>query len=261
HLRTRGGQAPVAALVRILASLDVAAPAVRTAISRMVRQHWLDAVKLSDGPGYRLTPRAERRLTDASTRIYRQGIAEWEHQWHLLALDHVTRRAARERVRTGLGYLGYAPLRDDTWISPRASSEVDALLENEGVRARRFWAEHDGDDAVLASQAWDLIGLGLAYTRWLDDAQAIVSASANDHHLPATDRAAFVTRSKLVHEWRKFLFSDPSLPRELLPASWPGDAAAEFFDQEAERLLPGAERYVESCLQPNGGGAASGGAR
>ena len=63
HLRSRGGQAPVAALVRILAPLDIAAPAVRTAISRMVRQGWLAAVRLDAGPGYRLTARAERRLS------------------------------------------------------------------------------------------------------------------------------------------------------------------------------------------------------
>ena len=43
HLRRRGGQAPVAALIRLLAPLGIAAPAVRTAVSRMVRQGWLDA--------------------------------------------------------------------------------------------------------------------------------------------------------------------------------------------------------------------------
>jgi phenylacetic acid degradation operon negative regulatory protein len=248
HLRSHGGQAPVAALVRILAPLDIAAPAVRTAISRMVRQGWLAAVRLDAGPGYRLTARAERRLSDAAARIYRRGMAPWEKQWHLLALDHIPQRAARERVRTGLGYLGYAPLRDDTWIGPRASGEVDALLAHEGVRARRFWAQHDGDDAALAAQAWDVDGLGRAYARWLVEAHALV-----DQLDPVSDQDAFVLRSRLVHEWRKFLFRDPGLPRELLPAGWAGEQAAAFFDREAERLLPRAERYVDACLQANGG--------
>jgi phenylacetic acid degradation operon negative regulatory protein len=270
HLRTRGGEAPVAGLVRVLAPLDIAAPAVRTAISRMVRQHWLVAVKLDQGAGYRLTPRAERRLADAASRIYRRGIAPWDHHWHLLAIDHVSNRATRERVRTGLAYLGYAPLQDDTWISPRASSEVDPLLENEGVRARRFRARHDGDDAALAAHAWDLDALGRAYARWLVDAQHLVTsasyqeggeqldstvgsgaASRADSRLDA-DRLAFVVRSRLVHEWRKFLFRDPGLPDELLPRDWPGRTAAAFFDGEAERLLPGAERYVDACLSPMG---------
>ena len=71
HLRSRGGRAPVAALVRLLAPLGVAAPAVRTAVSRMVRQGWLQPVRLDGGPGYALTPRAVRRLDDAAARIYR----------------------------------------------------------------------------------------------------------------------------------------------------------------------------------------------
>jgi phenylacetic acid degradation operon negative regulatory protein len=63
-----------------------------------------------------------------------------------------------------------------------------------------------------------------------------------------------VLRSRLVHEWRKFLFRDPGLPRELLPVGWAGEEAAAFFDRETDRLLPGAERYVDRCLQVNGGG-------
>jgi phenylacetic acid degradation operon negative regulatory protein len=51
-----------------------------------------------------------------------------------------------------------------------------------------------------------------------------------------------------VHEWRKFLFLDPGLPRELLPVDWPGTEAATFFDKESERLRPAATRFVEQCL-------------
>ena len=69
HLQQRGGHAPVASLVRLLAPLGVAAPAVRTAVSRMVRQGWLEPVRLPDGPGYALTPRAARRLDDSAARI------------------------------------------------------------------------------------------------------------------------------------------------------------------------------------------------
>jgi phenylacetic acid degradation operon negative regulatory protein len=248
HLRARGGAAPIAALVRMMAALDIAAPAVRTAVSRMVRQEWLVPLRLEQGPGYRLTPRAERRLTQAATRIYRSDLAAWDKRWHLLVLEHIPQRASRERVRNGLSYLGYALLRDDTWISPRPSDEVDTLCETEGVRVLRFHAEHDGNDEALAAQAWDLNGLHRSYQRWLRDASAMVG----DPEVNLADREAFVLRSRLVHEWRKFLFRDPGLPRDLLPNSWAGDDAAAFFDTQAARLLPGASRYVDSCLRPNG---------
>jgi phenylacetic acid degradation operon negative regulatory protein len=148
-------------------------------------------------------------------------------------------------VRSGLGYLGYAALRDDTWVSPHHSAEVDALLQAEDVQARQFTARFDGDAASLAASAWDLDALAAAYTAWLDDARALVAALAND----PTDREAYVVRSQLVHEWRKFLFQDPGLPPAVLPQPWAGDDAAAFFDAQAERLLPRAGRYVDACLR------------
>ncbi len=75
HLRARGSQAPVAAVVRMLDPVGIAAPAVRTAISRMVMQGWLEPVQLAGGRGYRTTERANRRLDEAGNRIYRRDVA------------------------------------------------------------------------------------------------------------------------------------------------------------------------------------------
>jgi phenylacetic acid degradation operon negative regulatory protein len=246
HLRGRGGRAPVAALVRLLAPLGVAAPAVRTAVSRMVRQGWLAPVRLAEGPGYALTPRAVRRLDDAAVRIYRTRLEEWDGIWHLLVTTLPTERSRRDRMRAGLTFLGYAQLDDATWIGPRWSEEVDLLLETEGVRAERFLARHDGDSLGLVRRAWDIEGLSRAYVRWLADAEQVVSDTINP-----SDEIAFATRSHLVHEWRKFLFLDPGLPRELLPVPWAGAEAADFFDAESGRLQAAAARFVDSCLTIN----------
>lgn len=244
HLRARGGRAPIAALVRLLAPLGITAPAVRTAVSRMVRQGWLEPVRLPDGPGYALTQRAVRRLDDAAARIYRTQQTEWDGRWHIVVTGPIATRARRERFRAAMTFLGYAQLGDCTWIGPRVSNEVDALLEAEEARGERFLAEHDGDTLGLVRRAWDLEGVGRSYTRWLAQAEAI-SAEAGEL---ATDEQAFAARSRLVHEWRKFLFLDPGLPRELLPHEWPGEQAAAFFDAESARLQPAAVRFVDSCL-------------
>ncbi len=246
HLRARGGRAPIAALVRLLAPLDIAAPAVRTAVSRMVRQGWLRPVRLPEGAGYALTPRAVQRIDDALARIYRTRSEDWDGRWHVLVLSRIGERGARDRLRDALGFLGYAALDDTTWISPRRSEEVDGLLAADGVRAERFTAEHDGDSAGLVQRLWDLEGLGRSYQRWLAEAEGLMAQAGVD----PGDEAAFAVRSRLLHEWRKFLFRDPGLPRILLPSDWPGDKAAAFFDSESQRLLPGAVRFVDSCLRP-----------
>ncbi len=254
HLRGRGGRAPVSSLVQLLSALDVAAPAARTAVSRMVRQGWLTPIRLSAGPGYALTPKAERRVDEAASRIYRTRTEDWDGRWHLLVITLPDGRSARDRVRAGLGYLGYAPLAETTWLGAQVSPELDALLMADQVRAHRFVSRLDGDPRLLAAQAWDLDNLARAYRTWLDEARRIVQPSNGE---PEDPRQAFAVRSHLVHEWRKFLFTDPGLPRELLPHDWPGDAAAEFFDQQAARLLPAASRFVTRCLEaaPAGNGA------
>ncbi len=62
----------------------------------------------------------------------------------------------------------------------------------------------------------------------------------------------FAVRSELVHEWRKFLFVDPGLPAELLPADWPGTDAVTLFHHEADRLLPATARFVDWALAAGG---------
>lgn len=252
HLRGRGGQAPVAVLVRLLAPLGVTAPAVRTAISRMVRQEWLRPVRLDAGPGYALTDQARSRLDEAAARIYRTRTPTWTGAWDLLVLDPVRSRSVRERVRSALGYLGYAPLSDSTWISPSVSPEVARTLAAEGVGFARF-AAHDDAPAAQAARAWNLDALAGTYRSWRRFAADLVESP--ERHLdpaatpPVTeDERAFAVRSLLVHEWRKFLFTDPGLPADLLPAGWAGLEAARFFDEQAGRLMPAASRFVDACL-------------
>jgi phenylacetic acid degradation operon negative regulatory protein len=244
HLRPRGGQASVAALIRLLAALDIAPPAVRTAVSRMVRQDWLEPVRLGSGPGYALTGKAQRRLDEAAARIYRTRDTGWDGRWDVLAFQPLAKRSVRERLRTGLSFLGYAPISETTWVSTRCSDEARALLAAEAVDVHRFRAVLDGDPAALAARTWDLRALGNDYRRWRGEADRILASAG----VAPPDQRAFAIRSTLVHEWRKFLFTDPGLPRELLPPAWPGEAAAAFFDEAADRLLPGARRFVDACL-------------
>jgi phenylacetic acid degradation operon negative regulatory protein len=245
YLRPRGGRAPVAALVRLLAPLGIAAPAVRTAVSRMVRQGWLHPLRLSIGPGYLLTPKAARRLDEAAARIYRTGRAPWDGRFDLLVLDAPAIRQERQKLATTLGFLGYGAIDPGTWVSVRPTTEVDSVLAEAGVAYERFTASHTGGlagAAALVRRAWDLPAIGTAYDRFVQDLRPVVEAPHT------SDEAVYAARFTLVHAWRTFLFRDPQLPPVLLPERWPGLAAAAFFDRHAMRLRPAADRFVDYCL-------------
>jgi len=245
HLRHRGGSAPVAALVRLLAPLDIAGPAVRTAVSRMVRQGWLRPDEAGGARGYALTDRAVRRLDEAAARIFRhRPLLPWDGCWSVAVVSHSRTRTTRDRLHRGLVYLGYRELQPDTWVAPRPAAELESVVVAEGQTVTRFLGPYDGDDVALVRSLYEPAALAAAYRDWLTDARVLVEKAGPE---PSAE-VAFATRSQLLHEWRKFLFRDPGLPRELLPADWPGDEAAAYFDSESARLLPGAAEFVDGCL-------------
>ena len=249
YLRPRGGRAPVAALVRLLAPLGIAAPAVRTAVSRMVRQGWLHPLRMVSGPGYLLTPKAARRLDEAAARIYRTGRSGWDGRFDLVVLHGPLAR--RDAAR--LAFLGYGALGDHAWLAPRAVEQVDAVLVDAGVAYERFSASHaigSPGTADVVGRAWDLAELARSYEEFVTDLRPVVTAVTTR----SQDEEAYTARFRLVHAWRTFLFRDPQLPAALLPPRWPGASAAVFFDRHATRLRPAADRYVERCLQSTGRG-------
>jgi len=148
-----------------------------------------------------------------------------------------------------------APISDSTWVSPRASGEVDQLLRDEGLGAVGMTTTDVAPVAVVLD-AFDVGGLAREYDAWLASAADLVGvAGRGAAEDVGSDVAAFVVRSELVHSWRKFLFRDPGLPDSLLPPDWPGRTAAAFFDEHADRLLPAANRFIDQCLTPTAAGA------
>ena len=64
-----------------------------------------------------------------------------------------------------------------------------------------------------------------------------------------TDEECFIERAYLVHRYRKFLFIDPGLPKELLPERWSGNHAALLFNQYYQLLAEPANRFFEGIFQ------------
>ena len=232
----------MAGVLRLLSPVGVTGPAVRTAISRMVVQGWLEPATLPGGPGYRATEAAERRFADTSARIYATAPPPWDGTWHMVLGDPPSNRTRRERLRADLAFLGYAPIAAGAWISPYPRANLPEVLARAGLDAHSARVT-ELNPAPLS--AWDLDRLASQYAAWPALSDRIVRQA---RHADGTDEAAFTARFHLVHEWRKFLFQDPGLPRELLPDDWPGTVAAQNFTEVAGSLKPAADRFLDSCL-------------
>ena len=86
--------------------------------------------------------------------------------WSLVAFsipeDH---RAARDELRKALRWLGFAPLYDGLWVSPRDhAGEVIGYLKDLGITtATAFRASAVPADGEIPARAWDLGGLRERY--------------------------------------------------------------------------------------------------
>ena len=244
HLRARGGEAPVAALVALLTPLGISPPAVRTAVSRMVKQNWLTATVLHGQRGYALTRKGRQRLDETAARIYRTRDPRWEGTLDLVMFRPPTERSRRARLGDALRFHGYGPLSPGTWISPWHSTELEDVFVEAEVSFDRFTSRHHGDTLALTRRAWDLDALARRYREFV----ATMERSSTSWVPGTGDELAYTVRCELVHAFRVFLFSDPQLPGALCPPEWAGSTAAAFFDAQAARLRPAADRFVDRCL-------------
>jgi len=156
------------ALVRLLAPLGIAPPAVRTAVSPDGASGLLHPLRLVSGPGYLLTPKAARRLDEAAARIYRTGRAGWDGRFDLILLHGPLAKKDASR----LSFLGYGTLGDHAWVAPRAAEEVDAVLLEAGVGYERFSAAHAAGSpgaTEVVGKAWDLPTLASSYETFVAD--------------------------------------------------------------------------------------------
>ena len=246
HLRQHGWWAPVAGVVALAQDCGVQPPAARTAVSRLVREGWLVAEARGAVRGYAATPLARERLVSAHARIYATGPRPWDGTWHVVMVDHGGERRRRDQVSASLSYLGYGRLAPGAWVSPRPSEELSGVLRRHGARWTAVRGPLDaeaGPPAALVARVWDLEALATAYGDFLaalpDPRQARDLAPAG----------VYQVRARLVHEWRKFLFTDPDLPARVLPDGWVGLEARARFLEVATALRPAAERHVAGRLR------------
>lgn len=221
-----GGRAWTSAILDVLGRLGIEQKAARQALMRTGAEGWLTSARVGRRSRWSLTPRAEQLLVEGTERIY--GFAGPSLSWDgtmLLVLARVpeTDRAARHLLRTRLSWLGFGSPGPGVWLSthPERLGEIEAVLAQSPAfaDARVFSSTYRAGAPLttLVRQAWDLDALAGRYREFLAE------------FAPARAADPLARLVQLVHAWRAFPWSDPALPRELLPRNWPAERAAALF--------------------------------
>ncbi|MEV8454768.1 PaaX family transcriptional regulator C-terminal domain-containing protein [Streptomyces sp. NPDC052095] len=254
YARDTDGWMSVASLIQLLADLDVEAPTVRSSVSRLKRAGLLEARSVSGAAGYRVSPATERILRDGDPRIFAARRATVEEGWVLVVFSvPESERARRHTLRTQLTRLGFGSVSAGVWIAPgHVHDEAESMLARHGLRAYAdlfradYLAAAGGDAAELATKVrswWDTARLQQLYVAFLAAHRPVAERIANG--AAVTDRQAFTAYIGLLTDWRRLVYLDPGLARELLPEEWSGTYASELFDELHARLSGPARRHVE----------------
>lgn len=238
----RGGSLGAKPLLDIFAGMGIGGGVVRTALSRLSSDGWLQATRNGRNSFYRLTEKGTTTFAAAAGRIYGPPLGPWDGRLHMLLPGGVVRDTARDTLQAA----GFGVVTPGVWIAP-ASTPVPPGLDMLHIEAIA------GLDAgrEMAQRAWPLSATAGAYHRFLDTFAPLQHWVRHQGMHPDLD--ALVARILLMHEYRRLVLRDPFLPTALLPADWPGAAARQLCREVYPALLPGSERWLNEHARDESG--------
>jgi phenylacetic acid degradation operon negative regulatory protein len=232
----RGGELALASLLAITAAFGIQDGAVRTALSRLAGDGWIESRRRGRHSHYRLTPAGEAEFEAATRRIYQAAQVLWQGDWHVVVPGPDGNGFA------DLPRQGYAALTPTTWVRPIAPGEVPAAPT---CALLAFTGPVEGAVATReqAARLWPLVELAEAYRAFLARFGPLAEAAAL---APPADRlTALVARILLIHAFRRIALRDPQLPPALLPEDWPGPAARALCARLYRVLVDPSERWLD----------------
>ncbi len=242
----RGGAVTLGSLISLAQPFGLTERLVRTSVARLAGDGWLVARRDGRRSEYRITATGRDRFAEATRRIYGTIPDSWDGQWTLFILPPAN-GGRRQDVRDEIRWLGFGQVSPGVFAHPNWSvEEARAGLKGvEGAAAGlllKSSSEGRETDRQLVAAGWDLGDLTRRYRRFLETFTPVADAFGP----AASDEAAFVVRTLLIHEYRKIHLQDPLLPPELLPVNWVGAAAYDLSKHLYSTVLPAAERYLSN---------------
>lgn len=235
-------------LIETLTMFDVEDKSGRQALARTAAEGWLVSERFGRRVRWSLTSPGRRLLTEGAQRIYTFGkdAPDWDGTWVVLLISvSESKRDLRHQLRTRLTWAGFGSPASGVWISPNRDREAEAkriVAElAPDVPAMSLFASYGqiGAAGDLVARAWDLTEVEERYEQFIDEFTGL---------RPTTGATALYQQTRLVHEWRRFPFLDPQLPRRLLPANWSGVKAAELFHRNHVRWRQAAQDHWDHLI-------------
>jgi phenylacetic acid degradation operon negative regulatory protein len=230
----RGGAISLATLTDIFQGMGVAEGAVRTAMSRLSADGWLERSRQGRNSYYQLAAKGEATFAEAAARIYDDHpVTGGAPRFRLVLAEKGEAWVALQNAGFGQAQAGLWVAPEDVALPAQAADAVTLMADTTQADARR-----------LAAQCWPLEELAETYHHFIAAFAPLAQWMGQGHALSGLD--ALVARLLLIHEYRRAVLRHPALPRALLPADWAGDAARVLCAGLYRGLLPASEAWLDA---------------
>jgi len=232
----RGGSIWLGTLLEFFAAIDIDSGVVRTAMSRLAADGWLEREKVGRNSFYRLVKKGRQTFDAATKHIYDLHTSDWTGRFELLLIGRVEDRDASRDALKNAGFGNPLP---GVWVAPSG-----VPIPEEAASAIRLEVSAEDDSGRrLLSESWPLERTADAYLKFMKTFEPLRGWVSRRARL--SDLEAFTARILLIHYYRRVVLRDPLLPAALLPADWPGRAARELCGEIYRGLLPASERWLD----------------
>src|SRR5436305_14454574 len=186
----RGGSVWLGTLLEFFKMLDIDSGVVRTAMSRLAAEGWLERNKVGRNSFYRLVKKGRQTFDAATKHIYDPQPSDWTGRFELLLIGSSEERNAS---RDALKNAGFGSPLPGAWVAPSGVP----VPEEAAAAIRLEVSAEDHSGRRLLSESWPLDRTADAYLKFMKTFEPLHLWILSGERLAEAD--AFTARVLLIH--------------------------------------------------------------
>lgn len=240
-IQPHGGTVAASTLGAITEGLNIEPGAMRSALSRLGKEGWIERHKIGRNSQYTLTNKGVQAFLPAAQRIYSADKNARASVWTLAVTGSCT-ASEKSRLHENLlrdGFIGFG--RGTFLLAGPRPENLDGItscliLEGSVENIPDWVKETVGPPEDFA--AFTDILTGFSNLKTALETGAVIRPEQ-----------AIVARTLLIHDWRRAVLRHRDLPAEFYPDNWPAEPCRAFVAELYQLLSPAAEKWLAQASE------------
>ena len=256
-IEPRGGVLRLGALQQITGHIGIENNALRTAMSRLASDGWLERERIGRASYYRPSQMASHKNNLADRLIYNSYPKDWDGKWiFAISCDGEDFDVELKAILHQMGFafhskkLAVAPKLPNFELDEKSDRNLNGIVFFD----TQLTNEEANEQYICSSNNQKFISM-LANVSFFQECQSLYTEFAGSSQLLLEDLNnygtpdgldALLLRTLLVHQWRRIVLKDVYWPRKLRTNDWPGFLAQSLISNLYHQLLEPSEAWLST---------------